>query len=237
MLCSYNNNISTQFTTQAKTSPSWLNFFLENIFIAPLFISETMYIPMKKVKVILTMALAVWLFQACNNAGKDSTDTADSINTEKDTSVAGAGIAVVADDAAFAVEAANGGMSEVELGKLAQLKATNAKVKEFAEMMVMDHSKANEELKALAKTKNITLPDSVNSESKAMVKKLTEKTGADFDKAYVSDMVDDHKKDVAKFEDASKNLKDAELKAFVDKTLPVLKGHLAKITAINDGLK
>jgi len=192
---------------------------------------------MKKAKVILTMALAAWMFQACNNAGKDSTDKADSLNTEKDTSIAGPGIAVADDDSKFAVEAANGGMSEVELGKLAQMKATNAKVKEFAEMMVMDHSKANDELKALAKTKNITLPDSVNSESKDTAKKLTEKSGADFDKAYVSAMVDDHKKDVAKFEDASKNLKDADLKAFVDKTLPVLKGHLAKITAINDSMK
>lgn len=183
------------------------------------------------------MALSAWMFQACNNAGKDSTETADSLNTEKDTSTAGAGIAVVGDDAKFAVDAANGGMTEVELSKLAQQKATNAKVKEFADMMVMDHSKANEEMMALAKIKNITLPDSLSSESMSAVSDLSKKTGKDFDKAYASKMVDDHKKTVSMFEDASKNLKDPELKAFVDKTLPVIKGHLAKITAINDGLK
>ncbi len=66
---------------------------------------------------------------------------------------------------------------------------------------------------------------------------LSKKSGTDFDKAYVSMMVDDHKKDVGEFEDASKNLKDADLKAFVDKTLPVLKGHLDKITAISNGMK
>nr|WP_294792231.1 DUF4142 domain-containing protein [uncultured Mucilaginibacter sp.] len=192
---------------------------------------------MKKLKVILIIALSAFALQACNSTEKDSTETADSLNMQKDTSVAGPGIAVVEDDAKFVVDAANGGMSEVELGKLARQKATNAKVKEFAEMMVMDHTKANEELKALAKAKNVTLPDSLNVDSKKGLDDLSKKAGADFDKAYVSMMVDDHKKDVAEFEKAGKDLKDADLKAFVDKTLPVLKGHLTKITAINDGMK
>ncbi len=183
------------------------------------------------------ISLSALTLQACNSTEKDSTEAADSVNMQKDTSVAGPGIAVVEDDAKFVVEAANGGMTEVDLGKLATLKATNAKVKEFAGMMVTDHSKANEELKALAKNKNITLPDSVSSESKSTMKSLTEKSGADFDKAYVSEMVDDHKKDVSMFENASKNVKDPDLKAFVDKTLPVLKAHLEKITVIKDGMK
>jgi len=183
------------------------------------------------------IALSTWALQACNSTEKDSTETADSLNMEKDTSVAGPGIAVVEDDAKFVVDAGNGGMTEVELSKLAQQKATNAKAKEYADMMVMDHSKANDELKALAKAKNVTLPDSLNADSKKMWDDLNTKTGKDFDKAYVSTMVSEHKKTVSMFENASKDLKDAELKAFVDKTLPVLKGHLDKITAINDGIK
>ena len=152
--------------------------------------------------------------------------------------MAGPGIAVVEDDAKFVVDAANGGKTEVELSKLAQQKATNAKAKEFADMMVMDHTKANEELMALAKTKNVTLPDSLNADSKKAWEDLNKKAaGKDFDKAYVSQMVDDHKKTVDMFEKASTSLKDADLKAFVDKTLPVLKGHLDKIKAINDGMK
>jgi len=192
---------------------------------------------MKNLRVILMIALSTWALQACNSTEKDSTETADSLNMEKDTSVAGPGIAVVEDDAKFVVDAGNGGMTEVELSKLAQQKATNAKAKEYADMMVMDHSKANDELKALAKAKNVTLPDSLNADSKKMWDDLNAKTGKDFDKAYVSTMVSEHKKTVSMFENASKDLKDAELKAFVDKTLPVLKGHLDKITAINDGIK
>jgi putative membrane protein len=193
---------------------------------------------MKKLSSILMIALAACAMQACNNAGKDSTGAADSVNTVKDTTTSGAtGIAVVADDAKFAVDAGNGGMTEVELSKLAEQKSTNAKVKEFAAMMVMDHSKANEEMMALAKTKNITLPDSINADSKKVWADLNGKSGADFDKAYVNAMVDDHKKTVSMFEDASKNLKDADLKAFVDKTLPTLKSHLSHINAIHDGMK
>ncbi len=193
---------------------------------------------MKKLQVILMIALSGLMLQACNNAEKDSTETADSLNMEKDSSTAGPGIAVVEDDAKFVVDAGNGGMTEVELSKLAQQKATNAKAKEFADMMVMDHSKANEELKALAKAKNVTLPDSLNADSKAMWEDLNKTAaGKDFDKAYVNMMVTEHKKTVSMFESASKDLKDAELKTFVDKTLPVLKGHLDKINAINDGMK
>jgi len=183
------------------------------------------------------IAISTLALQACNSAEKDSTEAADSANMEKDTSVSGAGIAVVEDDAKFVVDAGNGGMTEVELSKLAQQKATNAKAKEYADMMVMDHTKANEELKALAKVKNVTLPAVLNDDSKKTWDDLNAKSGADFDKAYVSAMVSEHKKTVSLFENASTSVKDADLKAFIDKTLPTLKGHLDKITAINDGLK
>lgn len=192
---------------------------------------------MKKLSVITMIALAACMFQACSG-NKDSTETADSINAEKDTANAvEAGVAVDESDAKFTVEAANGGMAEVALGKLAQGKATNAKVKEFADMMVADHTKANDELMALAKTKNITLPNAVGADEQKAMDDLSKKSGKDFDKAYVDMMVDDHKKDVDKFEDASKNAKDADIRAFAAKTLPTLKTHLEHINAIHDGMK
>lgn len=192
---------------------------------------------MKKLSSILMIATVGLMLQSCGGP-KDSTATADSVNAVKDTTTTGAtGIAVVADDAKFAVDAANGGMTEIELSKLAVNQATNAKVKEFANMMVMDHSKAGEELKGIAVTKNITLPDSISTDSKKAWTDLSAKKGADFDKAYVDKMVSDHKSTVDLFEDASKNVKDPELKGFADKTLPVIKGHLTQITAIQDGLK
>jgi putative membrane protein len=193
---------------------------------------------MKKLSSILMIATAGLLFQACNSTPKDSTAAADSVNAVKDTTTTGqTGIAVVADDAKFAVDAANGGMTEIELSKLALDKATNTKVKEFANMMVMDHSKAGDELKAIAATKNITLPATVNEDSKKALTDLAALKGADFDKAYVDKMVADHKATVDLFESESKNSKDADLKAFADKTLPTIKGHLEHINAIHDGLK
>jgi putative membrane protein len=103
--------------------------------------------------------------------------------------------------------------------------------------MVTDHSKANDELKALAHKLNITLPDSISSDESKTRDDLAKKSGADFDKDYVNDMVDDHKKDVKAFEDAAKNCKDSDLKAFANKTLPTLKMHLEAIEKIKKGMK
>lgn len=131
-------------------------------------------------------------------------------------------------DRHFAMEAAEGGIMEVELGKIAAQKATNADVKAFGQKMVDDHGKANDELKSIASSKNITLPDetTVKNKHKAMLDRLEKLSGAAFDKAYMSDMVKDHVTDVAAFEHEAKSGKDAELKAFASKTLPTLKEHL-----------
>lgn len=181
---------------------------------------------------ITTLALAL---QACHS-NKDSKATADSINKAADTAKTAAPITVDQADAKFAVNAANGGMAEVMIGKLAQDKGS-AKVKEFGEMMVKDHSMANDELMTLAKSKNITLPAVVSSDELKNFNDLSKKNGADFDKAYVKLMVDDHKKDIKEFEDAEKDLKDPDLKAFATKTLPTLKMHLASITKIDSTMK
>ena len=192
---------------------------------------------MKKLSLMMMIALAACMFQACSG-NKDSAETADSINAERDSANAvEAGVAADEGDAKFAVDAANGGMAEVALGKLAEGKAVNAKVKEFAAMMVADHTKANDELMALAQSKNITLPQAVSTEKQAVMDELTKKSGNDFDKAYVDQMVDDHKKTISLFEDASKNAKDADIKAFVDKTLPTLRTHLEHVNAIHDSMK
>jgi putative membrane protein len=193
---------------------------------------------MKKLSSILMIALSGLMIQACNNTKKDSTAAADSTNAVKDTTTTGVtGIAVDKDDAKFAVDAANGGMTEIALSKLAADKSANSKIKDFANMMVMDHSKAGDELKAVAKTKNITLPDSLNADSKKAVDDMSKKSGSDFDKAYVSKMVADHKATVSMFEDGSKNLKDADLKGFADKTLPTIKSHLTEINSIKSSMK
>ena len=135
-------------------------------------------------------------------------------------------------DKKFVMEAADGGMVEVELGKLAASKATDQKVKDFGQKMVDDHTKANNELKTVAQSKNVTLPAAVGAKNKALMDKLSAMSGASFDKAYVAAMVKDHKKDVADFQKEANGGKDTDVKGFASKTLPTLQEHLKMIQDI-----
>lgn len=128
----------------------------------------------------------------------------------------------------FVVKAASGGLYEVEVSKLAADKATAEPVKKFASMLVDHHSAANAELKALAESRQVKLPDEVPDDKQAKIDKLEKASGDEFDKQYVQTVgIEDHKTDIALFEKASKDAKDPELKAWIDKTLPTLREHLA----------
>lgn len=122
----------------------------------------------------------------------------------------------------FIKDAYESGLTEIAAGKLGQEKAVNADVKSFAQMMVTDHEKANTELKAIADAKGVKL----DFDAKAKTRALDSKSAADFDKAFAKQMVKDHEKAVKDFEKASKDVKDAQLKTFVDQTLPKLREHL-----------
>jgi putative membrane protein len=138
-------------------------------------------------------------------------------------------------DKRFVETAAKDGMAEVELGKLAVEKAKKPTVKSFAQMMVDDHSKANEELMGLAKTKNAETPtemDPAATEKKGQLEKLT---GTKFEKQYVSMMVDEHEKAVALFREQSTSGTDPELKDWAARTLPKLEEHLAHAQALKAG--
>ncbi|MXV52989.1 DUF4142 domain-containing protein [Pedobacter sp. HMF7647] len=195
---------------------------------------------MKKLNYLLMVAVAALAFQACNNGPKDAKETADSLNKTKDTTsnaMNTGGIAVTNDDAKFATDAAVAGMAEVALGKLALEKTANAQIKDFANMMVADHSKANDELMAIAKQKNITLPTTVDEEHQKKMDDLSKKSGAEFDKAYADAMVDGHKKVLDMMKGEADNGSDAELKAFASKTAPVVQTHLSAIEKIHDSMK
>jgi len=126
----------------------------------------------------------------------------------------------------FVMDAAMGGMLEVELGRLAAQQGTSDAVKQFGQRMVDDHSKANAELMTLAQSKGITLPTALDDKHRNEVTKLSAKTGADFDRAYSKLMLSDHEKDVSEFEKESTKGTDPDLKAFASKTLPTLQEHL-----------
>jgi len=126
----------------------------------------------------------------------------------------------------FARHAAIGGMTEVELGRLAVDRASNAQVKEFGQRMVVDHSRANVELEAAARAQGIALPAEIDPEHRADIDKLARLSGSAFDQAYMRDMVMDHEKDVAEFARAARHDGDSPIKSFASKALPTLQDHL-----------
>ena len=156
------------------------------------------------------------------NAGGTTTMKSDNMNT--------GGTSTASNE--FVSKAADGGMMEVELGKIAQANAGSAAVKEYGKMLEADHSKANAELKSIAAAENISVPASMSEMHNMHVKDLSAKKGADFDKAYITMMVEDHNKDIAEFKTAAKENTNSKVKAFAGKTLPTLEAHLAKAKAI-----
>ena len=199
----------------------------------------------KTIKLVI-MALAV-IMMACGgqqNRNKDkTTDTtmsADSLNrsgtlTDDESNMAGTDVDRTND---FIKEAASGSLMEIELARYAQQNAQNARVKNYAAMMVRDHSKVNDELKGIASSKNLTLPTTMEDNHREMMSDIQKKTGADFDRAYMKEMVDDHEKDVNKFKRfAEEDDVDPDLKSFASKTLPVLLMHQDSAKKISDALR
>jgi putative membrane protein len=129
-------------------------------------------------------------------------------------------------DRTFATKAAAGGEAEVALGRLATEKGGSQQVRQFGQQMVTDHSQANQELQALAKQQNLTLPTKPDSASAATEQRLRASSGAAFDTAYTRDMLQDHQEDIADFQKEASSGQDPTLKAFAQKYLPVLQHHL-----------
>jgi putative membrane protein len=191
------------------------------------------------------LAIALICF-SCNNSGQSNAvkEAKDSNARTMDSSaVSGSPTATVVpvsvskEDAKFLVDAAAGGMEEIQLGQLAQQKAMAQDVKAFGAMMERDHSKAGDRLTALAKDKNIVLPPSLSPDMQKMADNLQKKNGSNFDKDYISMMVDDHKKDIKDFENESKNGADADIRAFADSSLHMLRTHLDSAESCNKRIK
>jgi len=192
---------------------------------------------MNKLRFLIVIIPVLLLFAACNRSGKhDSIAKADSVNATKDTTKQ-LSIAVEKGDAEFTVEAASGGMTEVTLGKLAHEKGINHRVKSFGMMMVNDHSKLNNMIKAIAVTKNISIPRVPGAKEQKLIASLSKKSGKDFDKAYVDAMIGDHEDDIKVFQKAAKNCADPDVRSFAAKTIPILQAHLDAINAIKDSMK
>ncbi|MFT3767183.1 MAG: DUF4142 domain-containing protein [Minicystis sp.] len=141
-------------------------------------------------------------------------------------------------DSDFFEDATQGGMLEVKLGELALKKATNEDVKKYAQRMIDDHTKLGNQLKQIAQTKKgVTVPNALERKQMDEVEKLAKYNGADFDKHYMSKMVDAHKDDVKAFEKQAKDGKDTDLKAAATGALPTLQDHLTQAKDIESRLK
>jgi len=163
--------------------------------------------------------------------------TTDSAATASNTDATSKRASLSDQDKKFADAAAKGGLMEVMMGQLAASNASNATVKKLGEMMVKDHSKANDELKAWASTAGYTLPTSLDAEKQKKYDELKAKKGEEFDRAYTDLMVSDHKKDIAEFKKEASDGTEASLKSFAGKTVPTLEHHLMESEKAKDAVK
>lgn len=193
---------------------------------------------MKK-QFLCLMAAGSMFAMACNNPdtgeGKSDTNATSTTEAAKDANDKNSAVDDNTND--FFMKAAKGGMMEVAAGKTAQTNAASTEVKNFGSKMVSDHTRANNELTALAATKNVTLPAVLEGDHREHLDELGKKSGNEFDKAYMDMMVNDHDKTVEMFEDAANNSKDADVKAFAAKTLPTLREHQQMAKDLNAKVK
>lgn len=186
----------------------------------------------------LIYSIAFTVMIACNTQPKDAKEVADSVNQTKDASTVVADMITVGDnEAEFATNAADASLVEINLANLAISKTGNEQVKTYANMMLKDHGAANDELMALAKSKNITLPETMSEPHQKNRNELNEKKGTDFDKKYAALIEEDHVKVLAFMEHEARKGTDPDLKAFANKMVPVTTAHLNAIRKIKSSLK
>jgi putative membrane protein len=186
----------------------------------------------KNIFQILFVALAVFFASCDSKKTQDSAEVAEEQNEEKHDD------SNLEKDSKRVVEIADGGLYEVQLATMALTKAKSPEVKKFAQMMVDDHTKANNELKAWAGKKGVTLPDVMSEEKQKKYYDMERDEDAnEFDKEYMEEMVEDHKKDINKFEDIAEDAEDAELKTWAGEKLSTLRHHLAEAERVRDAVK
>jgi len=140
-----------------------------------------------------------------------------------------------ASDALFMKKAAEGNKAEVELGQMAEQKASSEAVKSFGKRMMKDHQQASEQLESIAGKLGVSLPNKVNAKDQATKDRLEKLSGNEFDQAYMRDMVKDHTKDVAEFHKAASTASNPDVKSFAEQTLPTLQSHLKQARQIVSG--
>jgi len=190
---------------------------------------------MKKATMHVFIAAGLGLMMAaCGNNANTTEDNKKQAEAKNDSTFDSSNIKK---DASFAVDVADAGMLEVQLGQLAQTNASSAAVKKFGSEMITDHSKANDELKALATQKGITLPSGLSDKCQKIFNDLSSKKGHDFDKAYMDAQVSGHKDVVDAMQKESDKGEDPDLRSWAQAKLPTIQHHLDMAKQTQDGLK
>jgi len=188
---------------------------------------------LKSTAVGFSLMASVVAFTSCNNEQKDSKEVAEEKNEAKADSTK----QFAEKDAQFIVDVVAANYGEVKLAQLAQQKSANAEIKGVAKTLESDHTAVLNELKDLASTKGISVPTEETQDAKDKYKDLNEKKGKDFDKEWCETLVDKHEKSIKKFEDASNEAVDPDLKAWAAKTIPKLQAHHDKLMQCEKKLK
>ncbi len=180
--------------------------------------------------VIAFTGVAGWAQQSSSSTRSTrSTESTSSTKSTSDTS----GASASSSEKHFIAEAAQADMAEVELGKLAEKNASDRSVKDFAKKMVDDHSKNQKKVDDTASKLGVSVPASLSAKDQAERDKLSKLSGPEFDKAYMTDMVRDHKKDVATFKRESTSAKNDVVQTYASETLPTLEDHLKQAEDVN----
>jgi len=186
----------------------------------------------QKVSFSAMLLIAFFAFSSCmNESAKDSKAVAEDQNKDKFDSKAGE------NSAQFVVDAVSGNYYEIRVARFAEQKSTNAEVKMIAKQLVADHAAMLNDLKSLASQKSISIPNEDSTEAAKEIRDLNDKKMSDFDKAWTDEMIDKHKATVSKFENAEKDLTDADIKAWIDGALPKVRSHLDMLNQCKDKLQ
>jgi putative membrane protein len=129
-------------------------------------------------------------------------------------------------DRMFVTKAMQGSMAEVQLGQLTLQKSNNQQVKEFAQKMIDDHTKLNEQMKPVAQQLGVTPPDQVSKNDRKTMAKLQSLSGSAYDQAYIKDMVKDHKQDLNEFQMEASSGQDQTVKDAANQGSKVIAQHL-----------
>jgi putative membrane protein len=192
---------------------------------------------MKRIYQILAIA-ALLAFNSCNESGRGNDSN---LNEERNKAAAESNTEKFAGktqkDADFVYEVIASNYGEIKLSELANQRSRNAQVKQIAEELQSDHTASLNELKTMAQAKAISVPVEEPDASKRKMENIAEESGEDFDKEWCKEMMNMHDHNIDKFEKRLKDTEDPLLKAFINKTLPVLKKHHESLKACNEKLK